>query len=850
MAAGSSLIVISNRLPFTLSRSEEGVLIRKAAAGGLVTAVAPVVIQSQGLWVGWPGPEMTEGEQIPQPDPQDNSPTAGLLSNQVIPVRLTEEDFQLYYNGCCNATFWPLFHSMPDRAVFDEEYWVGYRKVNEKFAEETLKALRGMEKDPDNVPLIWIHDYHLMLAANTIRQVAEEEDLPCKIGFFLHIPFPPWDMIKIFPWHDLILQGILGCDLVGFHIEDYCINFIECCQRGLGCRVDRVGMLVELGGRTIRIRPLPISIPFERFHQMAIQAKDSNWTDLKVILGVDRLDYTKGLVNRFRAFERLLSDFPEFLEKVMLLQVAVPSRTDVREYQELKEMMDKLVGQINGRFSTSRWSPIRYIYGCVAQSELAGFYRDADVALVTPLRDGMNLVAKEFVACRTREPGVLILSPFAGAGGMMHEALLVNPYEVGTVAKVLARALKMPHDEREVRMNALRNREKVNNVDFWMKSFLKAIGTLIEEDGEDVLPTQMQPVQVQDFDSYLGKYVGQEAILALLLDYDGTLSPIAPHPDLATIPPETKKVLERLANMPDVFIAIISGRSVNNVREMVGIEGITYAGNHGLEIIHPDGTKFTHPMPAEQEGRVGALLQRLQEECCRDGAWVENKGVLLTFHFRNVPPEKREPIVTRARELITEAGFMIGNAHCALEIKPPVLWDKGRASIYILRTAFGVDWSDRIRIIYAGDDVTDEDAMSALKGMAYTFRVVSSSLTQTAADRRLPSTDSVVCLLRWVESHMAQRTPRASNRHSPQALNTLVHIPDARHLPTGQHQDTTQGLGLSEKDGLSSEVSMGEESFTGHEEEPSKNGQDKEGQEDVLDGSQDAQADGEAVLDD
>ena len=209
-----------------------------------------------------------------------------------------------------------------------------------------------------------------------------------------------------------------------------------------------------------------------------------------------------------------------------------------------------------------------------------------------------------------------------------------------------------------------------------------------------------------------------------------------------------------MANMPDVFIAIISGRSVNNVREMAGIEGITYAGNHGLEIIHPDGTKFTHPMPAEQEGRVGALLQRLQEECCRDGAWVENKGVLLTFHFRNVPPEKREPIVTRARELITEAGFMIGNAHCALEIKPPVLWDKGRASIYILRTAFGVDWSDRIRIIYAGDDVTDEDAMSALKGMAYTFRVVSSSLTQTAADRRLPSTDSVVCLLRWVESHM------------------------------------------------------------------------------------------------
>jgi len=498
-------------------------------------------------------------------------------------------------------------------------------------------------------------------------------------------------------------------------------------------------------------------------------------------------------VNRFRAFERLLSEHPEFLGRVMLFQVAVPSRTDVKEYQELKETLDKLVGQINGRFSTASWSPIRYIYGCIAQSDLAGFYRDADVALVTPLRDGMNLVAKEFVACRTRQPGVLILSPFAGAGEMMHEALLVNPYEVGTVAAVLARALRMPADEREVRMNALRNREKVNDVDHWMKSFLKAIGTLIEEDGEDVLPTQMEPVQLEDFESYLGKYVGEEAILSLLLDYDGTLSPIAPHPDLAVLPPETKKVLERLANMPDVFVAVISGRSVNNVKEMVGIEGITYAGNHGLEILHADGTRFTQPMPTELEEKVGGLMQQLQEECCREGAWVENKGVLLTFHFRNVPAELREPLVVRARQLITQAGFDIGNAHCALECRYQQIpdWDKGRASIYILRTAFGVDWSDRIRIIYAGDDTTDEDAMAALKGLAFSFRVVSSHLIQTQAEMRLPSTDSVLCLLRWVEKHMGERVPRSSRAGagaSPPAghraanpTSSVVHIPESAH---------------------------------------------------------------------
>lgn len=783
--SASCLIVVSNRLPFVVEKNTDGTLTRKSSAGGLVTAVAPVVVQSKGVWIGWPGPNVLEGQPIPEANANDNSPTSGLLSSQVIPVHLTTSQYQLYYNGCCNATFWPLFHSMPDKAVFDESYWVAYRQVNERFAQSTLAALRQLNQD-GSVPLVWIHDYHLMLAATTIRQVAEEEDIPCKIGYFLHIPFPPWDMIKIFPWYDDILQGILGCDLVGFHIEDYCINFIDCCQRGLGGRVDRTAMLVEHGGRTVRVRPLPISIPFKRFDEMANLAPDSKWTDLQVILGVDRLDYTKGLIARFQAFERLLIEHPELLEKVMLFQIAVPSRTDVKEYQDLKSTMDKMVGQINGRFSTAVWSPIRYIYGCLGQAELAGFYRDADVALVTPLRDGMNLVAKEFVACRTREPGVLILSPFAGAAGMMLECLLVNPYENGHVASVLYRALTMPKEEREVRMNALRNRERIHDVDYWMKSFLKSIGTLIEEDGEDILPTQMQPITLTDFDSYLGKYVGQKAILALLLDYDGTLSPLAPHPDLATIPPETKKVLERLANMPDVFVAVISGRGVQNVKDMVGIEGITYAGNHGLEIIHPDGTKFTHPMPTALEGKVGILLQQLQEECCKDGAWVENKGVLLTFHFRNVPLDKREGIVARASELISEAGFKIGSAHCALESKPDVNWNKGRAAIYILRTAFGVDWSDRIRIIYAGDDVTDEDAISALKGMAYTFRVANSNLTHTAADKRLPSTDSVLTLLHWVENHMARRKPRANNsRSSSPSLNlngqmatsSVCHIP-------------------------------------------------------------------------
>ncbi|KAF4521294.1 hypothetical protein B566_EDAN002298 [Ephemera danica] len=580
-----NLIVVSNRLPFVLKRNEKtGKLERSASAGGLVTAVAPVVIRSKGVWVGWPGMHLNSAtEPIPESDPSDTTPTAGLLSEQVVAVQVNPEIFNSYYNGCCNGTFWPLFHSLPDKALHIAENWRAYTQVNKEFAEKTMEALRLMsERNPSSTPLVWVHDYHLMLAANTIRQQAEETNIQCKLGFFLHIPFPPWDIFRLFPWDDEVLQGMLGCDMVGFHIKDYCLNFVDCCQRRLGCRVDRHSLLVEHGGRTVRVRPLPIGIPFDRFVQLAEAAP-------------------------------------------------------------------------------------------------------------------------------------------------------------------------------EMRMNHLRRRERQHDVNFWMKSFFKAMGTLIVEDGEDVLPTTIAPVNMMDFDETLTDYIGSTSKLVLLLDYDGTLAPIAAHPDLAILPRETKEVLKRLSNMSDVYIAIISGRSVSNVREMVGIDNITYAGSHGLEIEHPDGTKFVHPMPVEIEGKVSQLIKNLQEEVCHDGAWVENKGALLTYHYRETPNLLRPDMVEKARKLIIDAGFHAGIAHCALEARPPVQWNKGRASLYILRTAFGLDWSERVRIIYAGDDVTDEDAMLALKGMAITYRVTASHSVRTAANRRLPSTDSIFTMLKWVEQHMSRR---------------------------------------------------------------------------------------------
>jgi len=780
----SPMIVVSNRLPFILEKDAEGGLRRKQCAGGLVTAVAPVVIECKGTWVGWPGTQLDDNQIIPESDPTDNAPTAGLLSEQVEIVQIENKLFDQYYNGCCNGTFWPLFHSMPDRAVFTQETWEAYKIVNDQFAKNTLNALRkciaklDAEGHSNVSPLVWIHDYQLMLAANTVRRVAEEEGLRCKMSFFLHIPFPSWDIMRLFPWDDEILEGILGCDLVGFHIDDYCLNFLDCCQRRLGCRVDRTKFILELDGRTIHVKALPIGIPYDHFAELSKTApvflKEKNQ---KYILGVDRLDYTKGLVSRVKAFEKLLEKHPEHLEKVTFLQVAVPSRTDVKEYQALKEEMDQLIGRVNGRFSKPNWSPIRYIFGCISQEQLSAFYRDSAVAIVTPLRDGMNLVAKEYVACQDlADPGVLLLSPFAGAGGMMLEALLVNPYELDDVADKMHRALMMPFDERHLRMKHLQRREKSQDVTYWLNSFLSAMGLLISDVNYNPDESTMNPLAVEDFDQYLSDFITFDKSsldtptnLSLILDYDGTLAHIGKKPEQAVMPPGAREILERLSKQKEISICIISGRSLENLKEIVQLEGITYAGSHGLEILSPDGTKYVHPITAEHDEKIKALLGDLEEVCKgSNGAWIENKGALLTFHYREVPVNLREGLLKKATNVFAEHGFTAHKAPMAIEAKPVVEWDQGRASLHILKHLYGEDWSDKTRVIYAGDDPSDEEAMEALSGIACSFKVSSTSTTaRTSANYRLKSPDEVLLMLKWIEKRISFSAGRSPSPGSP-----------------------------------------------------------------------------------
>jgi trehalose 6-phosphate synthase/phosphatase len=504
--------------------------------------------------------------------------------------------------------------------------------------------------------------------------------------------------------------------------------------------VDRSAGLVEYGARITRVDAFPMGIEFSDFEELANAAspRPSSQRE-RIVLGVDRLDYTKGIPNRIRAFARLLDLHPEHREQVVMLQLAVPSRSQVTEYKELKSEIDELVGNVNGRFATARWSPIRYLYRSVPRERLAGLYRDADVALVTPLRDGMNLVAKEYMACQVGDPGVLVLSRLAGAADTMREALLVNPNDIDGTAAAIHRALTMDVSERTSRADALRARERRDDLDAWTASFLTQAAA-----GR----ASIVPMGDEDFERWLGAFLGKRQRLALFLDYDGTLTPLCAHPDDAVLSPPMRKAILSCAARSDTDVSIISGRSLEGIRKMVDEQGLTYAGNHGLEIAGPKLPPFTHEDLVHYRARADALADEL-DAIAQHGAWTERKGPTLTFHFRAVPEHEQEALVAEARELIARAGYQPRGAHCAVEARPPIGWDKGRAVLHVLRARYGPSWSEEVRVVYVGDDQTDEDAFRFLSGLAATFRVGSPD-APTAAEHRLPDTDAVQALLEWI----------------------------------------------------------------------------------------------------
>jgi len=474
--SANRLVIVSNRLPVVLTQGGGGHWRAEPGSGGLVTAMAPVLKDRGGLWIGWPGTAADEEDGMHLESLLDSVAEGGYTFK---PVSLTADEVDGYYHGFANEILWPLFHDLQTRCNFDPSYWKAYRKVNRKFA----RVIADETGEDDH---IWIHDYHLIGVGLELREMG----LTSKIGFFLHIPFPPLDLFLKLPWRFQILNALLAYDLVGFQTQRDKNNFMHC-VRSLRKEVKVRGKgqvaTAQVEDRLVRIGNFPISIDFDEFAREAksdevarrvLEIKEDLGVDVNrrhILLGVDRLDYSKGIPERLKAFANVLERFPELREKVSLVQIVVPSRTHIRKYQDLRLDIERLVGKINGLYTQTGWVPIHYIFRSVDRTELVALYRAADIAFITPLKDGMNLVAKEYCAANVSEDGVLIMSEFAGAASQMQkEALLVNPYDVEEVAETIAIACEMTPEERRRRMKALRRKIRKNDIFWWVDAFLSA----------------------------------------------------------------------------------------------------------------------------------------------------------------------------------------------------------------------------------------------------------------------------------------------------------------------------------------------------------------------------------------
>ena len=469
------LVIVSNRLPIVLCKDNAGEWQIEPGSGGLVTAMAPVLKNRGGLWIGWTGTDVSDG--IEEIELLLSDTTKG-LGYTFKPVTLTNEDVEGFYYGFANEIIWPLFHDLQTRCNFEPGYWKAYEQVNRKYAEVIAQNV----KDDDH---IWIHDYHLMTAARELRKIGVD----LKIGYFLHIPFPPPDMFIKLPWRIEILRSLLEYDLIGFQTHRDRLNFIQCIRtlfKEVSIRGKGQVLTAHVGKRKLRIGTFPISLDYQEFSQWAAKKEvadramkiRSDLTAKYIVLGVDRLDYTKGIPERLAAFGNALERFPELRGKMSFVQIVVPSRETIPKYQDLKIDIERRVSEINGRFTQSGWVPIHYIFRSVDRAELLAFYRAAEIALITPLKDGMNLVAKEYCAANVDETGVLILSEFAGTAPQLQEgALLVNPYDMERVAEALYHATQMDLGQRQRRMRSLRQSVRRHDIYWWFDSFLKAAFT-------------------------------------------------------------------------------------------------------------------------------------------------------------------------------------------------------------------------------------------------------------------------------------------------------------------------------------------------------------------------------------
>ena len=698
------LLVVSNRLPVT-ARLSGGSVELVPSSGGLATGLKPWHERSGGLWIGWPG-DLSRFS-----DAQRAETDRRLADSNIVPVPLSRDHVTRYYDGFANRVLWPLFHYLIDRVPVHASGWDAYVQANEAFADATARVYRDGDR-------IWVHDYQLMLVPALLRQ-----RLPrAAIGFFLHTPFPSSEVFRILPWRREVLAGLLGAHLLGFHTFAYLRHFIASLLHVDGVEVDFDRVVV--GDREVQLGVFPMGVDAGAFTQLsqsptvadAAAAIRRDAGDRQIVLGVDRLDYTKGIPRRLHAIERLLAREPSLADHIRYIQLAVPSRGEVDSYQKFRREVDEIVGHINGAFGSVGSTPVHYMHRSVSQEQLVALYRAADVMLVTPLRDGMNLVAKEFVASQVEPRGVLVLSEFAGAAAELDGALVVNPYDVDSVAGTIHRALEMTPGERDARMKSLRKRVLDHDVHAWARDFIERLASV-------PVPAPFVVGRSPDLLSVL-RQIRQAGPVRVLVDYDGTLVPFARAPELAAPDEGLRQLLRALASAPELELDIVSGRPHETLAAWFGDLRISLWAEHG----------FWH-RPAEGKGweaaayvspawiaRVRQILE--QFTASTPGARIEEKSASIAWHYRAVQREFGE---RQAHELRLLLGDALSNQ--PLEVL------EGKKVIEVrLRGVSKALVAHRIadqrvpggHIVAIGDDRTDEELFRALPPSAVTIAVGSS----------------------------------------------------------------------------------------------------------------------------
>jgi len=726
-------IIVSNRLPFTVREGSSGAPEFIPCLGGLATGLSPYLESLRDhpdgsreyLWVGWPGSTIRE-------ENKEEVQSRALSEFNAFPVFLSTQEIEKFYQGFCNKTIWPLFHYFPVYTSYEEEQWAHYVAVNRVFCKTLLEVL-----GPEDT--LWIHDYHLMILPGMVR----EHRPSATIGYFLHIPFPNYEIFRLLPrkWGRQILEGLLGADLIGFHTNDYRQDFLRCVLRILG--LDSSMGEILIGGRVVKSETFPMGIDFAKYHDRASGVTaPQEWIELheqlkeaKVILSIDRLDYTKGIANRLEAFQMFLEANPQWHGMVVLLMIVVPSQIDVEHHGMMKSRVERLVDEINGKFGDPGWTPVIYTFRALTFDPLVAVYSASPIALITPLRDGMNLIAKQYIAARTDKTGVLILSEMAGAAKELLEAIIVNPNNLRGIAEALLEALEMPQAEQIRRNTVMQERLQRYDAAQWAADFMEELENT-RQTGDKYFGKLISP---NDRRLFIENYHRSSRRL-IMLDYDGTLVPFSVNPQ-AVIPGQSLiTILSDLAGDPRNEIVIISGRMKNfldqwfsNLRVSLVAENGAWVKEQGRE------WKMMAPVTDQWKPKLKPLLNRYVNRMA--GSFIEEKDFALVWHYRGA---ELEPGRLAAQELKDHLLSLAANLDvCVLEGDKNVEIrvagvNKASGSLPFLSRGFH-DF-----VFFVGDNATDEELFAVLPATAYSIRVGSGA---TRAEHTVLDVQDVIELL-------------------------------------------------------------------------------------------------------